>query len=77
MLSSTESEYTGLEYTLREVISIMQLLKDLKRSGFSIEPTTPKVKCRVFEDNCGSLDMATVHKHRAIIKQLNKKLHHF
>ena len=77
MLSSTESEYTGLEYTLREVISIMQLLKDLKRSGFPIAPTTLKVTCRVFEDNSGSLEMVTVHKHRARTKHLNMKLHHF
>ena len=42
-LLSTDSEYTGMSYTLREAISIMKLLKDLKRSGFPIESTSPKV----------------------------------
>ena len=55
----------------------MQLLKDLKRSGFTIESATTKVTCRVFEYNSGSLYMAKVHKHRARTKHLNIKLHHF
>ena len=55
----------------------MQLLKDLKRSGFTIESATTKVTCRVFEYNSGSLEMAKFHKHRARTKHLNMKLHHF
>ena len=33
-LSSTESEYTGLSYALREAIPLMALLKELKEQGF-------------------------------------------
>ena len=36
-----------------------------------------KVHCRVFEDNSGALEMATVHKYRPRTKHLNVKLHHF
>ena len=35
------------------------------------------VKCRVFEDNIGALETATVHKYRPRTKHLNVKLHHF
>ena len=72
-----ESECTGLSYTLRGAIPIMQLLKELKRSGFTIESNTPKFPYKVFEDNSGSLEMARFHKHRSRTKHLNVKLHHF
>ena len=42
-LSSTESEYTGLSYALRDAIPIMQLLKEMKKRGFPIN--TPRA-CR-------------------------------
>ena len=76
-LSSTESEYTGLSHALREVIPQMQLMHEMKLQGFPITSTTPKVKCKVFEDNSGALEMATTHKYRPRTKHLNVKLHHF
>ncbi len=76
-LSSTESEYTGLSYGLRDTIPIMELLKELKKKKFPIRSTVPNVHCKVFEDNSGALEMATVHKSRPRTKHLNVKLHHF
>ena len=76
-LSSTESEYTGPPYILRELIPIMQLLKELKRAGFSIESTMPKVICKVFNENSGALEMAIFHNHRSRTKHRNVKLRHF
>ena len=76
-LSSTESEYIGLSYALREVIPIMGLLKELKSRGFEVGDTVPKVHCKVFEDNSGALEMAKEHKYRPRTKHLNVKLHHF
>jgi len=76
-LSSTESEYTGLSYALREVIPIMELLKEMKQLGFPVQSSTAKVHCRVFEDNSGALEMATIHKYRPRTKHLCVKLHHF
>ncbi len=76
-LSSTESEYNEISYALREVIPIMELLKEMQKYGFPIEATTPHVKCKVFEDNSGALEMAKVHKYRPRTKHLNVKLHHF
>ncbi|CAJ1933345.1 unnamed protein product [Cylindrotheca closterium] len=76
-LSSTESEYTGLSYALREAIPLMNLLKEMKRHGIPVLDHRPKVHCRVFEDNTGALEMARVHKWRPRTKHLCTKLHHF
>jgi hypothetical protein len=76
-LSSTESEYTGMSYGLREVIPIMEILKEMKAMQFPVTKGIPKVHCRVFEDNSGALEMATTHKYRPRTKHLNVKLHHF
>ena len=76
-LSSTESEYTGLSYALREAIPIMDLLHELKDAGFAIRSHKAQVHCKVFEDNSGALEMAKVHKYRPRTKHLNVKLHHF
>lgn len=76
-LSSTESEYTGLSYALREVIPMMELLKEMKAIGFPVDGVNPKIHCKVFEDNSGALEMARIHKYRPRTKHLNVKLHHF
>ena len=76
-LSSTESEYVGLSYALREVIPVMKLLQEMKRLKFPILNTVPRVHCKVFEDNSGALEMAKTHKYRPRTKHLNVKLHHF
>ena len=76
-LSSSESEYTGLSYALREAIPIMNLLNELKDNGFVDEVAKPRIYCEVFEDNTGALEMAQIHKYRPRTKHLNVKLHHF
>ena len=76
-MSSTESEYTGLSYALRDAIPIMELLKELKRLGYPIRTAKTQVHCRVFEDNSGALEMAKIHKYRPRTKHLNVRLHHF
>ena len=63
-LSSTESEYTGLSYALREAIPIMNLLNEMRKQGYEISKTKAKVKCCVLEDNSGALEMTKVHKYR-------------
>jgi hypothetical protein len=55
----------------------MELLKEMKRFNFPIRSTTPKVHCKVFEDNSGAVKIATTHKFRPHTKHLNVKLHHF
>ena len=76
-LSSTESEYNGLSYALRDAIPIIELLKEMKKEGFDVTGAKAKVHCKVFEDNSGALEMAKTHKFRPRTKHLNVKLHHF
>jgi len=76
-LSSTESEYTGISYALREEIPLMNLMKEMKENGFPINELAGTVKCKVFEENSGAIEMAKVHKYRPRTKRLNVKLHHF
>ena len=76
-LSSTESEYTGLSYALREVLPIIQIIQEMKELGHGIDDSRAKIHCKVFEDNSGALEMAKVHKYRPRTKHLNVKLHHF
>ena len=76
-LSSTEAEYTGLSYALREAIPVIELIKEMKKHGFPVAPPDTTIKCKVFEDNSGALEMARIHKYRPRTKHLNVKLHHF
>ena len=76
-LSSTESEYTGLSYALREAIPIIELLKEVERFGLAPTTTKAKMMCKVFEDNGGALEMAQHPKYRPRTKHINVKLHHF
>ena len=76
-LSTTESEYVGLSYALREVIPIMEVMKEMRKLNFEISRTKPTIHCKVFEDNSGALEMAKNHKYRPRTKHLNIKYHHF
>jgi hypothetical protein len=44
---------------------------------FPVLNEMPKIYCKVFEDNSGALEMATIFKYRPRTKHLNVKLHHF
>jgi hypothetical protein len=76
-LSSTEAEIIALSTSLREAIYLMQLLKELQGHGFDFTATKPKVHCRVFEDNNGAIEIATVHKFRPRTKHINIQYHHY
>ena len=76
-LSSTKSEFTGLSYALRDAIPIMELFKEMKVRGYPIESSKSKVRCKVFEDNTGALEIARIPKFRPRTKHLNNRLHFF
>ena len=54
-LSSSESEYTGLSYALREAIPVMQLISEMSTMGYLKLQKPPKIYCEVFEDNSGAI----------------------
>lgn len=76
-LSTTEAEYAGLSYALREAIPIMELLKEMKALGYPVTKAEADVHCQVFEDNSGAVEIAREHKYRPRTKHMNTKLHHF
>ena len=76
-LSSTESDYTGLSYALREAVPVIRLLREFKQRCFTSEEPIMKIHCKVYEDNSGALEMAKKYKYRPRTKFLNIKLHHF
>lgn len=55
----------------------MNLLKELKEAGFTVDSTIPTISCRVFEDNSGAIKMVSVHKWRPRTKHISSKYHHF
>jgi len=76
-LSSAESEYVALSEALRSVIPMMHIVQEMDKHRIKLNPDAPKIHCRVFEDNSGALEMATVHKHRPRTKHLGAKCHFF
>ena len=62
-LSSTESEYTSLFYTLREAIPLICMICKMNNYSFNINNSSPKFLCQVFEDNSGTLEIAMVDKY--------------
>ena len=75
-LSTTEAEYTGLSYAIREIIPIIDLLEEIQ-CYHNLPNVKPKSYLKVFEDNAGAIEIATNHKYRPRTKHLNIRLHHF
>jgi hypothetical protein len=76
-LSTTEAVHIALSSALREVITLMNLLKELKSHGIEVPYTQPKVHCKVFEDNAACIELAKTHRMRPRTKHLAVRLHHF
>ena len=76
-LSSTESEHTSLSYTLREAIPLIYIIREINYYSFNFNNSSPKVLCKVFEDNSGILEISMVYKYWLHTKYLNVKLHYF
>ena len=76
-LSTTEAEIISLSTSLRTVIPLMHITKEMKALGFPVLSTQPRVHCRAFEDNNGAYELATVYKYRPRTRYLCTKLFHF
>ncbi len=55
----------------------MQLLNELISFGINIPMQVPTVRCKVFEDNVGAIELARCPKLRPRTKHINVKYHHF
>ena len=76
-LSTTEAEYIAMSMSLRDVIPIMELIKEMKEHNIPVICTKPYVYCKVFEDNSGALELARLPKLRPRTKHINVCYHHF
>ena len=76
-LSTTEAEYIALSQAMREVLPIIWLMEEARQQGIPVMNATPKIHCKVFEDNAGAIEIANVPKMRPRTKHLNIKYHHF
>jgi hypothetical protein len=76
-LSTTEAEYISLSQSLRETIPLMELFDEISKRLDNKVQTKPIVKCTVFEDNSGAMEMAITPKMRPQTKHINIKYHHF
>jgi hypothetical protein len=76
-LSTTEVDCGALSTSLRDMIHMMQIVKEARALGwktFEGKPST--VHCKVFEDNAGALE-ARLPKVRARTKCLSIRMHRF
>ena len=75
-LSATETEYISLFQSLREVIPIINLLKELQQKKYSYGQLGTCCFYKAFRDNSGALEIAKTPKMRPRTKHLNLVYHH-
>ena len=77
-LSTTEAEYIALSHSMRETLPLIELLKEVYAAmGTSNQSKQGDVKCTVFEDNNGCIELAKCPKMRPRTKHISIKYHHF
>lgn len=75
-LSTTEYEYIACSTALRDVISLMHLLKDIDLI-FPVRQAKPEIHCNVYEDNESCIAMAKNRQFSPRTKHIAIKYHHF
>jgi hypothetical protein len=75
-LSTTEVEYVALSTTLRDVIPLMDLQKEIQDCSYNVEATLP-IRCKLFEDNSGAFEQAKMAKYCRRTRHVNAAFHHF
>ena len=75
-LSTAEAEYIALSQSLRDVIPLITLLKEIN-TVFPVHVKTPTFVCKVHEDNQSCITMATASKFSPRTKHIALKYHHF
>ena len=75
-LSTAESEYIACSTAMREVLSLMQIMKEIN-DIFPVYQPKPIVRCNVYEDNESCIAMAKNRKFSPRTKHIAIKYHHF
>jgi hypothetical protein len=76
-LSTTEAEYIVLSTAAREVLPMIALAKEAAKRKLIVRIDAPLIRCTIFEDNEGMVQMANVPKMHPCTKHLNIKYHFF
>ncbi len=66
-----------MSQALQDVISIMELLPEMREQDLKFLCTKPYVYCKVFEDNSGTLELARLPKLCPRTKHINVCYHPF
>ena len=75
-LSTAEAEYIALSQAMRQVIPLMNLLREINNI-FPLHLPEPKMHCKVFEDNNSCISIAESNKFSPRTKHIALKYHHF
>ena len=75
-LSSTEAEYTALSTCLRDIILVMNLVKEIAKI-VELPKITPALKCTAFEDNESAIKVAKAPTLTPRTKHIALEMHHF
>ena len=75
-LSTVESEYIALSQSVRDIIPLQDLMKELN-GIFGHKDIKPNINCKLFEDNNGALELAKAPRYRPRTKHIAIKYHHF
>ena len=62
---------------MRTTKVLMRLTKELSKHLPNFNPKKPVIRCTAFEDNNGTIQLATAPKLRPRTKHINIKYHHF
>jgi hypothetical protein len=76
-LSVTEAEYIALSMAAREILPLLSLAKEVAKLKVIPDMDALRIRCRIFEDIIGAVEMANVPKMRPRTKHLNVKYHFF
>ena len=74
--STTEAEYIALSQATREFLPMMELLKEINEV-FSLNLSSPKIHCKVYEDNESCISLAKTQRFSPRTKHISIKYHHF
>jgi len=76
-LSTTEAVFIALSEGLRTTILIMNMMEEMQEQGISMMNSKAKINCKVFKNNSGALNIASMPKLRPRTKYINIKYWHF
>ncbi len=58
---------------MREVLPIIWLMEEARKQDIPVLNATPKIHCKVFEDNAGAIEIANVPKMRPRTRKVQVK----